>query len=143
MAAPHTALACLVCLVALQGARAFIPDAAADAASAWAPAGAESPSASLTGNAASFVIASGLIPNADRTGVRAPVKPQVPPVTWLGVANSPTYKAQVHAAAGALNLPPVNSNATVDPARARTFSFVNLGARTIWVSRLRPACRHS
>jgi len=130
MAAPHTALACLVCLVALQGARAFIPDAAADAASAWAPAGAESPSA-------------GLIPNADRTGVRAPVKPQVPPVTWLGVANSPTYKAQVHAAAGALNLPPVNSNATVDPARARTFSFVNLGARTIWVSRLRPACRHS
>ena len=126
----------------------------AGALGAWAPA--NSPSAALSGDASASTVASGTIPRAYQTGVRTPNTPKVPPITWTGLANAAEYKAQVrgcqqiarirrccslphampaqvHAAAGALNLVPINSLGTVDVSRAREMTFVNLGTKTIWV----------
>ena len=121
---------CVIACMTVLPARALIPEDAG-APAAWAPAA--GPSAALSAEASAFTIASGTIPRAYQTGVRTPNTPKVPPITWIGVANAAEYKAQVHAAAGALNLVPVNSVGTVDVSRARQMTFVNLGTQTIWV----------
>ena len=112
------------------GAWALMPEDAG-APGAWAPA--NGPSSALSGDASAFTVASGNIPRTYQTGVRTPNTPKVPPITWIGLANAQEYKDQVHAAAGALNLVPINSLATVDVSRAREMTFVNLGTKTIWV----------
>ena len=133
------AIALMACMTIFQ-ARALIPEDAA-APSAWSPA--EGPSAALSAYASAFTIASGTIPRTYQTGVRTPNFPKVPPITWIGVANADEYKNQVHAAAGALNLVPVNSLGTVDVSRARQMTFVNLGTKTIWVRNTGTCCHNS
>ena len=121
---------CLIACMTIFHAKALIPEDA-EAPGAWAPAAGPSPA--LSGDASAFTIASGTIPRTYQTGVRTPNMPKVPPITWIGLANAQEYKDQVHAAASALNLVPINSLGKVDVSRAREMTFVNLGTKTIWV----------
>ena len=57
----------------------------------------------------------------------------IPPITAVGLANSPNYVAQVHAALQVLNIPPVNSPVAVSSARSRKFAFFNQTATQLWV----------
>ena len=115
---------CMMACITIFHVEALIPEDAeapgawdAEAPGAWAPA--DGPSATLSDDASAFTIASGTIPRTYQTGVRTPNMPKVPPITWIGLANAQEYKDQVHAAAGALNLVPINSLGTVDVSRAR------------------------
>lgn len=83
---------CLMACATIFHAKALIPEDA-EAPGAWAPAA--GPSAALHGDASAFTVASGTIPRTYQTGVRTPNTPKVPPFTWIGLANTAEYKAQV------------------------------------------------